>query len=72
MRVRVVLSFAAHLNGETTAWHVGQEAELPPNVNWLALGWVVPVENQKADGGSQSAESEEPKPRRTRKVKNDG
>ena len=44
MMVRVVKSFAANLGGEIAAWHVGRVAELPAGVNWVDLGWVVPVE----------------------------
>jgi hypothetical protein len=69
MLVRVVVSFSAMIGGEMTPWHVGSVAELPEGVNWLDLGWVVPVDApQSPVAETTDEEPTEKKPRRRGKA----
>jgi hypothetical protein len=55
MLVRSVMSFSSMIDGQMEPWPVGRVAELPEGVNWLRLGWVVPVEAQPEDVAEQPA-----------------
>lgn len=69
MIVRAVISFVGHVNGELTPWPVDRVAELPEGVNWLDLGWVVPVEDAPQSPAAETTDEEPVKKKSVRKGK---
>lgn len=55
MRVRVVRSFSARLQGKSFQGHIGEEFELPAGVDWLQAGLVVPVRSKPVEHAVQRA-----------------
>lgn len=67
MLVRVVRSFVGKLpNGETFVGSMGAVVDLPPGTDWLAAGFVVPVEDGPESAMAQPAEDAMRRPAKPR------